>query len=99
VALSRLIALLVPVCAIAQGNLQIYTDSLVNGFEDWSWASRNLNNSSPVHTGNRSISATAAYWQGISFRHSEFDTAPYASFTFWVHGGSAGGQRLQVYAE
>ena len=48
--------------ACAQAPLATYTDGLVNGFEDWSWATRDLNNASPVHTGNRSISASAAYW-------------------------------------
>jgi alpha-L-arabinofuranosidase len=85
--------------ASAQSNLPIYTDSLQSGFQDWSWASRNLNNTSPVYSGTRSISVTASYWQGLSFWHSELDTSPYASFTFWAHGGISGGQRLQVYAQ
>lgn len=86
----------------AQTSLIVYADGLVNGFQDWSWvpvAQRNFNNTSPVHSGSRSISATAAYWEGISFHHSEFDTSPYSEFSFWAHGGSSGGQRLQVYAE
>lgn len=85
--------------ASAQLPLLVYTDSLVNGFEDWSWAPHNLDNSAPVHAGNRSISVTAANWQAISFHHSEFDTATYSDFRFWAHGGTGGGQRLQVYAE
>jgi alpha-N-arabinofuranosidase len=83
----------------AQSPLAIYTDALTNSFEDWSWATRNLNNSSPVHGGSKSISVTASAWQGVSFHHAEFSTGPYSNFTFWAHGGSAGGQRLQVYAE
>jgi len=83
----------------AQSSLSVYSDGLDNGFQDWSWATHNLNNSSPVHSGTLSISASAAYWQAISFHHSEFDSAPYSSFTFWAHGGALGGQRLQIYAE
>jgi hypothetical protein len=97
-----LFALLCAVAAQAQTSLTVYVDGLVNGFQDWSWvpvAQRNFNNTSPVHTGSRSISATAAYWEGISFHHSEFDSSPYSEFTFWAHGGSTGGQRFQVYAE
>jgi len=44
--------------AIAQTPLQIYTDNLVNGFQDWSWATRNMANTSPVHSGSASISVT-----------------------------------------
>jgi len=83
----------------AQSPLPIYTDALTNSFEDWSWAAHNLANPSPVHSGTRSISVSASAWQGLSFHHSDFNSALYASFTFWAHGGSAGGQRLQVYAE
>lgn len=85
--------------ALGQSTLTVYTDSLQNGFQDWSWATRNLNNASPVHSGSRSISVTATAWQGLSFWHSDLDTAPYTSFSFWAHGGTAGGQRLVVYAE
>src|SRR5215471_1946884 len=84
--------------ASAQGNLIIYNDALTNSFQDWSWAAHNLNNASPVHSGVRSISVSAAVWEGVSFYHPDFDLSPYGSFTFWANGG-AGGQRLQVYAE
>lgn len=88
-----------PFAARAQSPLLIYTDRLVNGFQDWSWAARNLNNPAPTHTGSNSISVTATVWQAASFYHSDFDTSTYEAFDFWAHGGSAGGQRLQVYAE
>ena len=83
----------------AQANLPIYTDNLVNGFQDWSWAPHNLFNTSPVHSGADSISVSATNWQAISFHHADFDTSPYTNFTFWAHGGTNGGQLLQVYAE
>ena len=85
--------------AVAQAPLPIYTDHLVNGFEDWSWATHDLNNTSPVHSGNNSISVSATAWQALSFYHSAFNTAPYASLSFWGHGGSAGGQVLQAYVQ
>ena len=40
----------------AQSNQNIYTDSLQNGWENWSWASVNLNNTNPVHGGPASVS-------------------------------------------
>ncbi len=83
----------------AQVALSVYSDGLDNGFQDWSWAPHNLNNTAPTHSGNRSISVSAAIWEGVSFYRAGLDTANYSDFTFWAHGGTAGGQRLQVYAE
>jgi len=89
-------ALGIALSAVAQAPLAIYTDNLVNGFQDWSWATRNMANTSPVHSGNNSISVTSAAWTALSFQHSDFSTAVYASFSFWANGGGSGGQRLQV---
>jgi alpha-L-arabinofuranosidase len=84
---------------MAQASLQIYTDNLVNGFQDWSWASRNLANTSPTNSGTYSISVSDAAWTALSFYHADFDTTPYTNLTFYAHGGSTGGQQLQVYAQ
>jgi len=81
----------------AQGSLSIYTDGLANGFQDWSYATHNLFNTSPVHSGRYSISVNTVYWNAISFHQTNFDSTPYKSFTFWVNGG-AGGQSLGMYA-
>ena len=51
-----LFSLLAPRSTFAQAALPIYTDHLVNGFQDWSWATHNLANASPVHSGTASIS-------------------------------------------
>ncbi|MGA2180887.1 MAG: hypothetical protein ABSH15_15075 [Verrucomicrobiota bacterium] len=83
----------------AQANLPIYTDNLVNGFQDWSWGTRNLANASPVHSGADSISASMVAWEALSFGNSDFNTIPYTNLTFWAHGGTSGGQRLEVYAQ
>ena len=83
--------------ARAQTSLPIYTDGLVNGFEDWSYASHNLSNTSPVHSGTYSISVNTVYWNAISFHHTNFDSTPYKSISFWVNGGD-GGQSLGLYA-
>ena len=86
--------------ANAQANLPIYTDNLVNGFQDWSWATHNPANTSPTHSGSaNSISVSDVAWTALSFEHSDFDTAVYASFSFWANGGSSGGQQLEVYVQ
>ena len=85
-----------PVCA--QSDQVIYSDSLQNGWQDWGWAPHSYSNSSPTHAGTASVSVTMDAWQGLFLHHSPFDTTPYNSLTFWVHGGQSGGQRLQVQA-
>ena len=83
---------------LAQTDLPLYTDHLVNGFQDWSWASRSLTNSTPVHSGTHSIQVNATQYQAISLRHSDFSTVPYSNVLFWAHGGAVGGQVLSVAA-
>ncbi|HEY1661581.1 MAG TPA: alpha-L-arabinofuranosidase [Verrucomicrobiae bacterium] len=87
-----------PVLAVhAQSPLYLYTDNLANGFQDWSWAARNMENTSPVHSGSDSISVNATTYQGISFHQNDINTSLYTNLTFWANGGSTGGQGLAVY--
>lgn len=79
-------------------NKVIYDDQLENGWLNWSWASVNMSNTSLVHGGSDSISATAGAYQALYLDSPDFSTAPYSSLDFWINGGSAGGQRLQVQA-
>ena len=83
---------------LAQTALPVYDDGLQNGFQDWYWVSHSLVNTSPVHSGVYSISVKATNWQGLYLHHAAFDTSPYASLSFWINGGTNGGQRLQVQA-
>ena len=82
----------------AQSDQAIYSDALVNGWQNWSWAAVNLANGSPVHSGTASASVSADAWEAIYLHHDAFDTGGYSDLTFWIHGGSAGGQLLQVQA-
>ena len=84
----------------AQGPLPLYTDHLVNGFQDWSWGSRDLANTSPVHSGTNSVSLNGTAWNvALSLQHSDFSTSVYSNLVFWGHGGSSGGQVLQAQAQ
>lgn len=93
----------------AQASLPVYTDNLVNGFQDWSWIPDNLANTSPVHSGTYSISATTdnpSSYQALSFEEpicnsyqGGFNNTLYEDFVFWANGGSTGGQLLRVYAQ
>jgi hypothetical protein len=81
----------------AQANLPIYTDYLVNGFQNWSWATVNLANTSPVYTNSDSISVTDnTNYEALYLEHTPFNTLPYASLDFWINGGPSGGQKVQV---
>jgi alpha-N-arabinofuranosidase len=83
--------------ANAQVNLPIYTGYLVNGFQNWSWATVNVANPSPVYTNSDSISITDGdNYQALYLEHTPFNTVPYASLDFWINGGASGGQKLQV---
>ncbi len=84
--------------ARAQTEEPVYVDVLENGWQDWSWATTQTSNASPVHAGTASIRVQAGAYQAISLHHDAFDTSPYAGVSFWIHGGSTGGQHLQVQA-
>ncbi|HKA07422.1 MAG TPA: hypothetical protein VKD71_09210 [Gemmataceae bacterium] len=84
--------------AAAQTDQQIYADALASDWQNWSWATVNFGATAPVHSGTRSISVTAHAWEAIYLHHDAFDTSGYSALVFWIHGGSAGGQLLQVQA-
>jgi alpha-L-arabinofuranosidase len=90
--------LALPIIARAQTDQAVYTDALVNGWQNWSWATVNLSNTAPVQSGTDSISVSAAPYQALYLHQTAFDSTPYASLVFWINGGSAGGQLLQVQA-
>ncbi len=88
--------------AMAQANLPVYTDNLVNSYQDWSFnCTRNfVNTTSPyVHSGTYSIAVTITSSGGTLYLHSpDYNTTPYTNLTFWINGGPTGGQHLQVRA-
>src|ERR1035437_4496945 len=92
------LALLLARDVAAQAALPVYTDHLVNGFQDWGWATRDYANPSPVHSGTASVAVTlASPYQGLQIYHPDMDSRLYSSLSIWINGGASGGQRLQVY--
>jgi len=76
----------------------IYDDALENGWQNWGWATLDYTNTSPVHSGNYSISVTiSGAWAGIQLYHPDMDATPYSGISFWLNGGTSGGQKLQMY--
>ena len=93
------LALSATIRIFAQSSLPIYTDTLVNGWTDGSYnCTRSFANTSPVHSGSDSISATVtSAYGGIQLNHSGMTNTAYTSISFWLNGGASGGQQLQMY--
>lgn len=78
--------------------MPIYSDSLVNNWQDYGYTTRNYVNTSPVHSGNDSISVTiTGAYAGIQFYHLDMTNSAYGFISFWLNGGATGGQQLQMY--
>jgi hypothetical protein len=76
----------------------IYADALAAGWANYSWAGVNFAATAPVHAGTKSIAVTYSGWDGLYLNHPGVATAGFTKLSFFIHGGSAGGQKLQVYA-
>ena len=84
---------------VAQMNQVIYNDSLQNGWMNYGWTKIDYANTSVVHSGSDSIAVTITNgYQAIYLGHNSFDSTPYTNLTFWISGGSSGGQQLNVQA-
>jgi len=89
----------------AQATLPLYLDTLENTFQNWSWIENNFESTTYLLPGfTDSISATATgSWQAISLgtdvvnAYQGMNISPYQNLVFWANGGSAGGQKLQVF--
>ena len=59
----------------------------------------NLANTRPVFPGySHSISASCAKYTALYLKHAALDSSPFANLTFWLQGGTSGGQVLSVKA-
>jgi alpha-L-arabinofuranosidase len=95
---SSFAAFLFTATAHAQAPLLVYTDHLVNGFQDWGWAPHDYANGLPVHSGTTSVAVTmASGYQGLQIYHPDLNSSLYSSISLWLNGGATGGQKLQVY--
>ncbi len=80
----------------AQTDQIIYSDAFQNGWDSWSWATVDLSNPTPVHSGSQSIKVTSGPYQAFRPHHGNFDTNGYVNVVFWIHGGTSGGQTMTV---
>lgn len=78
-------------------DLWVYDNALAGGFEDWSWATRNLAATGDVHSAPTAISWEPDNWQGLYFHNNAgFDCADYLSLRLWVKGVGSGGQQIDL---
>ena len=86
--------------AFAATDRVIYDEALAAGWQNWSWATVDMGSTANAHSGAVSIAVTPAAWSALYLRSADapVDTNGYLNFTFWVHGGTAGGQTIQVVA-
>jgi hypothetical protein len=98
--LPPLLALVLAVVAapLSAQALVFYDDAPRAGLQDWSWTTHDLANTSPVHAGIRSIRMEPDFYGGVYLNDPAVAhrVAQYGALTFWVHGGSGGGQALRV---
>jgi alpha-L-arabinofuranosidase len=86
--------------AFAAVDQTLYDEALAPGWQNWSWAVVDTTNTANAHTGAVSIAVTPTPFSALYLRSADapLDTNGYLNFTFWVHGGTTGGQAIQVIA-
>lgn len=74
--------------------------NLLNGWQSWSYDTTfTYGDQTHVRAGFPALSVTITKTGGAFYLHRQaFDARLYSALTFWVNGGSMGGQRLQVQA-
>jgi hypothetical protein len=87
----------------AQTNEIIYSNTLQNGWANWSWSSTiNFAATGPVRPGDSdSISVTSEGYAALYLNVSgttELNSSDFTNVTFWLNGGPSGGQTLNVQA-
>ena len=91
------VALALFLVSLGLADQSVYSDELDGGWQNWSWATVNFANTSPVHSGAYSISVTETGGnQALYLHHNPQAITGYEALVFWVHGGTSGGQLLQV---
>jgi len=83
--------------ASGQDSYVFYADGLGSGIYDYSWADHDLNDRSLAHAGDSSIRLSPSR-EGALYLYSNryLLTHDYNTLEFWIHGGTAGGQQLNV---
>jgi len=99
----RVLLLCSVTASVAAQDLAVYTDGLLNGFQDYSYGGgSNFANAAPFHNGAPSIAFTGnASFNAVSFYHATgtFAAGAYSGLRFFLNGGAAGGQQIYLMIE
>lgn len=80
------------------GDVTIYSGGLAPGWQDWSWAKHDMT-SREVTNHQRPVIRLEPYgFQGIYLHANSIDTTGATALWLWVHGGTKGGQKVNVCA-
>lgn len=94
------LAVLVAMAVPARADIAVYGDAIAAGWQDWSWGgvTRDFARTAPVHGGTRSLGITYTDgWSGAQLgRNDAVDITGLDRLRCWVHGGSSGGQAVQI---
>ena len=81
----------------AAPEMTIYTDSLQNGWQSWSWSTVDLASRDTVHTGQNSAKITCAgAFKGFYLHHDAMNGSDYGRLVFWISAGSVANQDLTI---
>jgi hypothetical protein len=82
--------------ALFAQDVRIYNDvALEAGWQDWSWATHELNSTTQVFSGTTSIRFEPDNWEGIFFHSTTQRTQEtHDRLRFRIHGGAGGGQLI-----
>ena len=64
----------------------IYDDQLGDGWQDWSWGTKDFGHTDPVHAGKASIFLAPGGNRGLYLHHDTFSTGGYGTLQAFVHG-------------
>jgi hypothetical protein len=99
--LPAILAALAFVPSAGAQNLAIYDETLRNGFTgDYSYGGgSDFASTTVAHGGTHSVAFTGNDFNAVSFTNPDttFAVSSYPTLHFWIHGGSAGGQTLQLF--
>ncbi len=86
-----------PMLGIASAAQTIYAGALQNNWQFWGWADMSRSNP-PAALSSGALKVDAAAWSAVYLHHAPMQTTPSLMFSFSIHGGTVGGQRLVVKA-
>lgn len=84
-------------------SVAVYSDSLQNGFQNFSFGAPapNFANATPVQAGAASIAFSGNNFNAIGLANvgTDYATATHPTVRFFVHGGATGGQQLRIFLQ